>query len=154
MGRVAGDSTLSPFYAWGGELPQRPGVLLRTEPQPSQPELTAAGTMQRILYTSIDARWNSGIVPVSGTLYLPKGAPPSGGWPLVAWAHGTLGVADVCAPSWAKHRPRDATYLNRWLEQGFAVVATDYQGLGGPGPHPYLFWRRRAARSSTARAPQ
>jgi len=114
--------------------------MLRTEPLPSQAELTAVSSAQRILYTSTDARWNAGIVPVSGTLYLPKGAPPSGGWPLVAWAHGTLGVADVCAPSWTQHRPRDATYLNRWLEQGFAVVATDYQGLGGPGPHPYLFW--------------
>ena len=80
------------------------------------------------------------MIPVSGTLYLPKGQPPAGGWPLVAWAHGTLGVADVCAPSWVGHKPRDATYINRWLEQGFAVVATDYQGLGGPGPHPYLFW--------------
>jgi len=31
--------------------------------------------------------------------------------------------------------------MNRWLEQGFAVVATDYQGLGGPGPHPYSQWQ-------------
>ena len=29
-------------------------------------------------------------------------------------------------------------YLNTWLEQGFAIVATDYQGLGVPGPHPYM----------------
>ena len=140
VGAVAGDSLLSPFYAWSGELPRRPGMLLRAETLPAQPEFTAAGTMQRILYTSTDARWKSGVVPVSGTLHLPKGAPPSGGWPLLAWGHGTLGVADACAPSWRQHRPRDATYLNRWLEQGFAVVATDYQGLGGPGPHPYLFW--------------
>lgn len=114
--------------------------MLRREPMPSQPEFAAAGVMERILYTSTDGRWNSGVLPVSGTLYLPKGEPPRGGWPLVAWAHGTLGVSDECAPSWAMHRPRDATYLNRWLEQGFAVVATDYQGLGGPGPHPYLNW--------------
>ncbi|HEX8883523.1 MAG TPA: lipase family protein [Noviherbaspirillum sp.] len=131
---------LSPFYQWNEALPARAGVMLRTEPLPVQPELTAAGLSQRILYTSSDARWQSGIVPVSGTLYLPRGAAPKGGWPLVAWAHGTLGVADGCAPSWAQHRPRDATYLNRWLENGFAVVATDYQGLGGPGPHPYLIW--------------
>ena len=139
-GEAAGDRVLSPFYTWAGDLPQRPGVMLRTEPMSAQPEFTAAGTMQRILYTSTDARWKSGVLPVSGTLYLPKGAAPAGGWPVVAWAHGTLGVADACAPSWTLHRPRDATYLNRWLEQGFAVVATDYQGLGGPGPHPYLFW--------------
>jgi len=107
---------------------------------PSQPEFTAAGKMLRMLYTSTDARWNSGVIPVSGILYLPKGEPPKGGWPIVAWGHGTVGVADICAPSWTKLAPRDATYLNRWLEQGFAVVATDYQGLGGPGPHPYQFW--------------
>ena len=28
--------------------------------------------------------------------------------------------------------------LNEWLRQGYAVVKTDYQGLGTPGPHPYL----------------
>lgn len=144
IGSAAGDRVLSPFYAWTAPLPSQPGVMLRTEPIAVQPELNAAGVAQRILYTSTDVRWKAGIVPVSGTLYLPRGTPPTGGWPLVAWAHGTLGVADVCAPSWAQHRPRDATYLNRWLEQGFAVVATDYQGLGGPGPHPYLIWEAEA----------
>jgi len=139
-GQAAGDRALSPFYAWTASLPSQPGVMLRTESVSAQPELNAAAVAQRILYTSTDVRWKAGIVPVSGTLYLPRGTPPPGGWPLLAWAHGTLGVADVCAPSWAQHRPRDATYLNRWLDQGFAVVATDYQGLGGPGPHPYLIW--------------
>jgi len=139
-GPRAGDSVLSPFYAVPPSLPDRPGVMLRTEAIAAQPELTAAARQERILYTSTDARWKSGVIPVSGTLYLPRGQAPSGGWPLVAWAHGTLGVADVCAPSWVGHKPRDATYINRWLQEGFAVVATDYQGLGRPGPHPYLFW--------------
>ncbi|MBS1210768.1 MAG: lipase [Proteobacteria bacterium] len=139
-GAEAGDQALSPFYAWNAALPKGPGVMLRTEPMTAQPEFTQASEMKRILYTSTDARWGSGVIPVSGTLYLPKGVMPSGGWPILAWGHGTLGVADQCAPSWKLHRPRDASYLNRWLEQGFAVVATDYQGLGGPGPHPYLFW--------------
>lgn len=52
-----------------------------------------------------------------------------------------MGIADRCAPSWTGLRERDAAYINRWLERGFAVVATDYQGLGGPGPHPYTFWQ-------------
>lgn len=60
---------------------------------------------------------------------------------MVAWAHGTLGVSDRCAPSWTGHKARDATYIESWLKNGFAVVATDYQGLGGPGPHPYLIWQ-------------
>lgn len=77
---------------------------------------------------------------MSGTLHLPRGTPPKGGWPLIAWEHGTLGVADSCAPSWAEHKPRDGAYVNEWLKRGFAVVSTDYQGLGGPGPHPYTIW--------------
>ena len=64
-------------------LPERPGVMLRKEPMLSQPEITQAGLGERILYTSTDFRWHAGVVPVSGTLYLPKGEPPAGGWPLV-----------------------------------------------------------------------
>ncbi|MBR0927303.1 alpha/beta hydrolase [Bradyrhizobium diazoefficiens] len=140
VGPQWGDQDLSPFYRWTEALPSGPGVMLREEALPAQPEITKAALARRILYSSTDLRWHAGIVPVSGTLYLPAGEPPAGGWPLVAWAHGTLGVADSCAPSWTGHKPRDATYIERWLESGFAVVATDYQGLGGPGPHPYLIW--------------
>ena len=140
VGPLVGDQTLSPFYIWSKDLPSRAGVMLREEPMPAQPEISHADTANRILYTSDDVRWHSGIVPVSGTLYVPKGDAPAGGWPLVAWAHGTLGVSDRCAPSWTGHKPRDATYIDRWLASGFAVVATDYQGLGGPGPHTYLNW--------------
>lgn len=143
-GVVAGDMDLSPFYRWDARLPGRPGVLLREETLPRQPDMNAANLSLRILYTSTDVRWRSGQVPVSGTLYIPTGAPPSGGWPLLAWGHGTAGIADVCAPSWTTHDERDATYLNRWLGAGFAVVVTDYQGLGGPGPHPYLYWQAEA----------
>jgi hypothetical protein len=139
-GPKVGDQDLSPFYRWTQALPARPGVMLREEPIAMQPEMSSAGLAQRILYSSTDLRWHAGIVPVSGTLFLPKGEPPAGGWPLVAWAHGTLGVSDRCAASWSGHKRRDAVYINRWLENGFAVVATDYQGLGGPGPHPYLIW--------------
>jgi hypothetical protein len=38
-------------------------------------------------------------VVVSGALFLPNGEPPAGGWALVAWALGTSGIADICAPS-------------------------------------------------------
>lgn len=140
-GPNAGDQALSPFYRWDGAPAAKAGVMLREEAQPAQADIDAASAARRILYSSTDVRWNSGLVPVSGTLYLPQGTAPAGGWPLLAWAHGTLGVADACAPSWAMHKPRDAAYINRWLKAGFAVVATDYQGLGGPGPHPYLIWQ-------------
>lgn len=141
VGPAAGDMQLSPFYRFADQLPNAAGVLLREEAMPDQPEIDAASESRRILYTSTDVRWQSGQIPVSGTLYLPVGKTPAAGWPLMAWAHGTLGIADACAPSWTGFRPRDATYINRWLQAGFSVVVTDYQGLGGLGPHPYLNWQ-------------
>lgn len=139
-----GDGRVSAFYAWKPRLPDRPGVLLRAEPLPAELGLSAAARQVRLLYTSTDGVRGRGIVAVSGALFLPRGPTPAGGWPLVAWAHGTVGVADICAPSWAGRSLRDLTYLNAWLDAGFAVVATDYQGLGTPGPHPYLYTRPAA----------
>jgi pimeloyl-ACP methyl ester carboxylesterase len=76
---------------------------------------------------------------------VPRGKPPKGGWPVITWAHGTTGVADACAPSRnSVSSPAQASIsyiypeLNDWLRAGYAVVQTDYQGLGTPGKHPYL----------------
>ena len=35
----------------------------------------------------------------TGTVFLPKGRMPRGGWPVISWAHGTVGLGDGCAPS-------------------------------------------------------
>lgn len=135
------DGRVSPFYTWKRSLPARPGTLLRTEPLTAAFVPFGAASGQRILYSSTDGVGGRSRIAVSGALFLPHGKPPTGGWPVVAWAHGTVGVADICAPSWAGRSWRDISYLSSWLEQGFAVVATDYQGLGTPGPHPYLATR-------------
>ena len=92
----------------------------------------------RVLYTSTDGIDGRTAIAVSGAIYFPKGTVPVGGWPIVAWAHGTTGTADVCAPSWMTRGKRDTDYLNAWLAQGYAVVASDYQGLGTPGGHPWM----------------
>ena len=47
-------------------------------------------------------------------------------------------MADICAPSWVGYSTRVEAFLNAWLARGFAIAATDYQGLGTPGPHPYM----------------
>jgi len=140
-GPRVGDQDLSPFYEWTQALPGAPGVLLRQEPMPAglMPPHASQGT--RLLYSSTDGRWNTGMIPVSGALYLPSGIPAAGGWPLILWAHGTVGIADSCAPSWSGSNERDRAYIDKWLAAGFAVVAPDYQGLGGPGPHAYTQWR-------------
>jgi pimeloyl-ACP methyl ester carboxylesterase len=84
-------------------------------------------------------------VPVSGVVSIPRGKAPKDGWPVVTYAHGTTGIADQCAPSrdvaGTPVRPYNNYVfglLTRWLKAGYAVVRTDYEGLGTPGAHPYL----------------
>lgn len=76
---------------------------------------------------------------VSGTLVVPDGEPPEGGWPVLSWAHGTSGVADACAPSTHPNLfYNEYAQQVRWfLEAGYAVAASDYVGLGTPGMHSY-----------------
>ncbi len=58
---------------------------------------------------------------------------------MITWAHGTTGLADICAPTRSDVLGGyDRPLLNRWLKAGYAVVRTDYEGLGTPGEHPYL----------------
>lgn len=81
----------------------------------------------------------SGAGGLSGAqLYVPEGPAPDGGRPIVAWAHGTVGMADVDAPSTAPVHDIYRTLFADWLRRGFLVVATDYAGLGTPGVHQYL----------------
>jgi len=76
-------------------------------------------------------------VAVSGIVMAPETDPGAGGYPVVAWAHGTTGTADTCAPS--KQGPSDIpAEVLALVTQGYVVTATDYEGLGTPGIHPYL----------------
>ncbi len=69
----------------------------------------------------------------------PDDPPPPGGRPVAAWAHGTTGIADRCAPSATGNLFYDdyGAQARRLLDQGFVVTATDYHGLGTPGVHSY-----------------
>lgn len=82
---------------------------------------------------------------VSGTVAIPDGEAPDGGWSVISWAHGTTGVGDACAPSADtpggpahSYVGRTTAMLDRWVADGYAVVQTDYEGLGTPGEHPYM----------------
>ncbi len=123
-----GDGGTSAFYRWDGAL-DKPGRMLRQEPVGEGFYADNASVAMRILYSSTDGRFDRGVVEASGLLYLPKGAPPAGGWPLVVWGHGTFGIADVCAPSWKSPRLETAATPTAWVKRGFAVVAPDYQVL-------------------------
>lgn len=80
----------------------------------------------------------------TAAVFMPFGSPPKGGWPVIVWAHGTVGVANHCAPSLNTRSDRDKQYLNTWLSLGYAVVAPDYAGLGSSGLHHYLNARGEA----------
>ena len=136
-----GDGGVSGFYTPTAPPPEKPGRLIRKEAIDALKLPTSAGRGDRLLYSSRSGVGRPEAIVVSGQVFFPKGAMPAGGWPLVAWEHGTTGIADVCAPSWRGFLTRDRTYMNRWLDEGFAVVSTDYQGLGTPGAHPYLLYR-------------
>jgi len=71
-------------------------------------------------------------------------AAPTGGYSVISWAHGTVGCADHCAPSrdvetsdTHKFNSYVHILLNEFLNAGWAVVMTDYEGLGTKGLHPY-----------------
>jgi predicted esterase len=107
-----------------------------TNPLPDELWLPGTASASRLLYTSPG---HDGLpTVVSGAVFVPQGKTPKEGWPVISWAHGTVGVADVCAPSTNGRSQRDIDYLSAWLGAGYAIVATDYEGLGTPGPHQYL----------------
>nr|WP_225443392.1 alpha/beta hydrolase [Lolliginicoccus lacisalsi] len=112
------------------------GELIASSAAPAEQWIPGTARAFRISYWSDGAGEQRS--PVSGAVYLPGGAPPPGGWPIIAWAHGTVGLADHCAPSISGRSERDLGYLEAWLDEGYAIVASDYPGLGGPGVHPYL----------------
>ncbi|WP_109440290.1 alpha/beta hydrolase [Acinetobacter haemolyticus] len=74
-------------------------------------------------------------------LFVPSGPMPATGWKIVAWAHGTTGVADQCAPSRQATHVAIQTMISQFLTAGYVVVAPDYEGLGEPSGrelHPFL----------------
>lgn len=132
------------FYTPPTPLPgAHPGDVIRARALTGDAALPAAAHNWLVLYRSTDTAGRP--IAVSGTVAVPRGMPPAGGWPVISWAHGTTGVANVCAPSRDGPDFPDKAYvdminrvLDQWVQKGYAVLKTDYAGLGTPGPHPYL----------------
>jgi pimeloyl-ACP methyl ester carboxylesterase len=98
----------------------------------------SGGRNTLLLYTQVGVHGDT--VATSGYIAIPNGDAPEGGWPIVTWAHGTTGIADQCAPTRSDNSGDQTTsnLLEDWISKGYAVVNTDYEGLGTPGDHPYL----------------
>jgi pimeloyl-ACP methyl ester carboxylesterase len=136
----AGDA----FYTPPSPLPSgKRGTAIWVRPLQGTMALPSAAQNILVLYRSTGAA--RGIVAVSGTLSIPQGTPPKNGWPVIVWTHGTTGLAPACAPSRDTDGGPEHSYiatirtlLDSYVKQGYAIVATDYEGLGVPGDHPFL----------------
>ncbi|WP_421840165.1 lipase family protein [Mycobacterium sp.] len=143
------------FYTPPDPLPSgQPGDLIRTEPsrlvlEPSGQLGAILATGTRIMYRSTDARGKP--IAVTGTYFEPDNPWPGGGpRPLLSYAPGTQGQGDQCAPSrlfnqgihWSPFLDfavnYDEAFVATMVARGFAIVMTDYEGLGTPGIHTYV----------------
>lgn len=131
---------LDPFYTAPYPLSAQPGTLLKKEELSfSVPNLKTA---YRILYATEDIDGKPRIS--SGMVFIPTGKAPVEGRAVLAWAHGTLGMADACAPSRSLSPLSDMQWLNEALQRGWVVTATDYAGLGTEGTSYYLIGKAEA----------
>ncbi|MGV9709672.1 alpha/beta hydrolase family protein [Gordonia sp. NPDC003424] len=121
---------------YSGPVPARAGTLMATVPLAPGLGIPGAARAYRILYATPNQHGT--MATSTGAVFLPPGTPPPGGRPVIAWAHGTTGLGDECTPSAQPRSARDSAYLAHWLRQGYAVVSTDYVGLGTPGLMSYL----------------
>jgi Secretory lipase len=131
-GASASPAPLPSFYTVPSPLPAgAPGELISSEPV-SAPGLH--GTMWRVMYHS--QAIDGSDIAVTGLIATPDDAAPT--HKVVTWAHGTTGIADSCAPSLDPASSEVVLLSNGLLDKGYVVTATDYEGLGTPGRHPYI----------------
>lgn len=125
---------LQPFYDTSSVSPNgKPGQLIRTEPL----NVTlSAGTAERVLYRTQRADGSSTFS--SGMVFIPNNTNDGSPRPVVAWAHGTLGLGDQCAPSRTANPVANIAWVNSMLAKGWVVTATDYAGFGTAGTQGYL----------------
>ncbi len=117
-----------------------PGTLRSAESLPTVDRRITrlTSTAARITYESTSGVDGSTVL-VSGTVFAPVGPAPSGGWPIVAYGHGTTGVQHECAPSLSPSLLGAADAVGILVKDGYVVVMPDYQGLGLDDTyHPYL----------------
>lgn len=103
-------------------------------------DFPAGATAATFVYNSVSGV-DGAQTEVSGALFVPGVAPPTGGYPVVAYAHGTVGIGPGCAPSENATLSGDAAIVSSFLRLGYAVTFTDYQGLSSridSPAHPYL----------------
>jgi hypothetical protein len=115
-----------------------PGSLVSATPMDALSRTLEAGEWEsaRVVYHSTNGDTGQPTV-VSGSVFIPKTPAPEGGWPVVAFGHGTVGIDEPCAPSLSPSLLNMTSMIIGLIKKGYAVTMADYQGLGAPGVHPY-----------------
>lgn len=127
-------SALDAFYVPPAPLVDgAPGAVLRSARIAGAPQ---GATAYRILYLSRDHAGRP--AALSALVFVPAAVAPADGRNIVALAHGTVGVAQRCAPSRGRGFFAHVDGLARFVRAGYAVVVPDLEGLGTPGTHTYL----------------
>ncbi|MFI6029663.1 lipase family protein [Amycolatopsis magusensis] len=127
-----------PFYTPPDQLTGAPGDVLRQRSvEVKVGPFPAPVKAWQLLYRSTSATGEANAV--SGTLLLPPVPWTNGPRPLVTYAVGTHGIGDACAPSYKLRTgtENEVALIGQALSKGWAVVLTDYEGLGTPGTHTY-----------------
>ena len=125
---------LQPFYSTGGlSTVGIPGQVVRSQPLGVSLQ---HGTAERIIYRT--QRADGTLTFSSGMVFIPNNTNAGLPRPVVAWAHGTVGMGDQCAPSRIANPVGNIAWVNSMLAKGWVVTATDYAGLGTPGTEGYL----------------
>lgn len=131
------------FYEPPASIPAEPGTVIREEPATyalDPLDLSAAlYTSKRVMYASTDREGND--IAVTGIVIAPKSRYVGvSKRPVIAYAPGTQGMADRCAPTrfFSDSFEYEALFIQGLLARGYTVAMTDYQGLGTPGTHTYM----------------
>ena len=131
------------FYDPPPEVPETPGTLIRAERAKFFLDpfrlVPAPARVERVMFASRDRQDRP--IAVTGTVLTPtRPRTRRADRGLVAFAVGTQGLGDQCAPSrqLAAGREYESVFLTGLLARGFNVVVPDYQGLGMAGTHTYM----------------
>jgi len=127
-------NALQPFYDTTGLPAVGPlGQVVRSQ----RLGMTVAhGVGLRILYRT--QRADGSMTFSSGLVFIPDNDAAGTPRPVVAWAHGTVGMGDQCAPSRTPDPVADIPWVTAMMARGWVVTATDYAGLGTAGTTGYL----------------
>jgi pimeloyl-ACP methyl ester carboxylesterase len=118
---------LPAFYATPEHLPGGPGTLIKYQ-RLDPPGFD--GTQYQVMYVSENEQGHD--IPVVGTVTVPRGPAPAGGFPVLTYAHPTVGLGPGCTELLAKNAPPifTADFFNPLLRSGYDVAISDMQPAG------------------------